>query len=66
MRRKALKDMDALITDELDRLERLMALGHPVRKGEIAAAQEEREALTGHLTNARLRLDSIRLVVIGG
>ena len=29
-------------------------------------SQEEREALTVHLANARLRLDSIRLVVIGG
>ena len=66
MRRKALKEMDVLITGQLDRLERLTALGHPIRNGEIAAAQEEREALKVHLANARLRLDCIRLVVIGG
>lgn len=66
LRRKALKEMDALITDQLDRLERLTALGHPVRNGEITAVQDEREALTAHLANASLRLDAIRLVVIGG
>ncbi|MFP6872894.1 MAG: SNF2-related protein [Verrucomicrobiales bacterium] len=66
LRRKATKEMESVITDQLDRLDRLMALGHPVRDGELEAAQKEREALREHLTNARLRLDSIRLVVIGG
>ena len=66
LRKKALKQMDASISDQLDRLDRLTTLGHPVRSAEIKAAQEERDALKGHLANARLRLDSIRLVVIGG
>ena len=66
LREKALKQMDALISDQLDRLDRLTALGHPVRSAEIKAAQEERDALKVHIANARLRLDSIRLVVIGG
>ena len=66
LRRKATKDMEVVLTDQLDRLDRLMALGHPVRGGELEAVQKERQALREHLANARLRLDSIRLVVIGG
>ena len=66
LRKEALKQMNAEIADQLDRLERLTKLGHPVRDGEIEAAQEEREALKVHLANAPVRLDSIRLVVIGG
>ncbi|MED5586921.1 MAG: SNF2-related protein [Verrucomicrobiota bacterium] len=66
LRKEALKQMNTEIADQLDRLERLTKLGHPVRGGEIEAAQEEREALKVHLANAPVRLDSIRLVVIGG
>jgi ATP-dependent helicase HepA len=66
LRKRALKQMDAFLGEQIDRLERLKALGHPVRPSEFEAATAEREALREHITGARLRLDSIRLIVIGG
>ncbi len=66
LRADAAEKMEAYIGDDLDRLQRLRTLGHPVRDSEFAAAESEREALRKHLGKARLRLESIRLVVVGG
>ncbi|MEO0448089.1 MAG: helicase-related protein, partial [Verrucomicrobiota bacterium] len=61
-RKKASDKMAKLLGNELERLARLKALGHPVRSDEIKLQEEEKDALTSALGAARLRLDSIRLI----
>ncbi len=66
LRRRAIKSMETALDGQIDRLQRLAALGHPVRPEEVAEAEAEREALRRHLDGAKLRLDALRLVVVGG
>ena len=62
VRQHALAEMEEQSAAEIDRLERLRTLGHPVREEELMLAKEERDQLAEAIGAARLRLDSIRLV----
>ena len=55
--------MEKQLDGEIDRLEKLREMGHPVRKSEIAMAVEERDALKRHLEEAVLRMDSVRMIL---
>ncbi len=63
LRSEALGAMTGTMDAEIHRLEQLREMGHPVRESEIALAKEERDALKGYLTDAPLRLDSVRLIL---
>ncbi|MCB1098567.1 MAG: RNA polymerase-associated protein RapA [Verrucomicrobiae bacterium] len=64
-RRTAKKKMEALMTDELARLEDLKARGHAIRDEELELANSERELLGQAIATARVRLDSVRLWALG-
>lgn len=63
IRKIAAKSMNKQLNGEIKRLEKLRELGHPVRESEIALATEERDQLAKYLGKARLRIDSVRLVL---
>ena len=63
LRKVAAKVMKKQLDGELKRLNRLRELGHPVRESEIELATAEREQLDGYLKKARLRVDSVRLIL---
>jgi len=63
VRTEALAVMEERMDAEIARLEQLRGLGHPIRDAELKLARSEREALTKALTNARLRTDSVRLIL---
>ena len=65
LREAAAKAMHEQLDAELARLEKLREMGHPVPESEIAALKEERDSLDEHLLQARLRVDSVRLVLAG-
>ncbi len=65
LREAAAKTMHEQLDAELTRLGKLRELGHPVPESEIQALTEERDALDEHLRHARLRVDSVRLVLAG-
>jgi ATP-dependent helicase HepA len=53
------------LTHELDRLRALAAVNPSVRKQEIAAVEHELGELLTHYESARLRLDAVRLILLG-
>ena len=63
LRSEALHRMAAQLQGEIGRLRALEEAGHPVRPSEIRAAEKEAVALEGDLAAARLRVDSVRLIV---
>lgn len=63
VRKVATKVMAKELDGELERLQQLRELGHPVRESEIELATAERKQLTEHLSKARLRVDSVRLIL---
>ncbi len=63
LRKEAIDEMRETLDGEIHRLERLAELGHPVRDSELQLAKEEREALEKYLSDAPLRLDSVRLIL---
>lgn len=65
LREAAAKAMRERLDAELVRLEKLRALKHPVPESEIAALVAERADLEKHLIEARVRVDSVRLVLAG-
>ncbi len=65
LRETAAEAMHEQLDAELARLEKLREMGHPVPESEIAALKEERDSLDEHLRHARLRVDSVRLVLAG-
>ena len=65
LRKSAVNQMTERISVEISRLKKLRQLGHPVPNSEIRTATRERDALTKHLSEARLRVDSVRLVLAG-
>ena len=65
LREAAAKAMHEQLDAELARLEKLREMGHPVPESEIAALKVERDSLDEHLLQARLRVDSVRLVLAG-
>ncbi len=70
VRTKAMKSTaqmkaSTVLTADLQRLVDLRKLNDHVRPEEIALAQEQLKCVTGAIEKARLRLDSIRLIVEG-
>lgn len=62
-REAAVAEMSESLDAEIERLEQLRELGHPVRDSEIDMARAERAELERHLGEARLRVDSVRLIL---
>jgi ATP-dependent helicase HepA len=54
------------LTHELDRLRALAAVNPSVRRQEIAEVEHELGELLAHYDSARLRLDAVRLILLGG
>ena len=63
VRDEAVEAMEKQLNAEIDRLEKLKQMGHPVRQSEIAMATEERDSLKKHLQEAVLRMDSVRMIL---
>ncbi|MEM7699314.1 MAG: SNF2-related protein [Verrucomicrobiota bacterium] len=63
LRSEAVETMKAELSEEIARLERLREMGHPVRDEEIESLQEEQKQLEEYLTDAPLRVDSVRLIL---
>ena len=63
IRKVASKVMTKQLDGEIERLEKLRELGHPVRESEIELATSERDQLVEYLGKARLRIDSVRLIL---
>jgi len=65
LQRAAEERATAALGAEIQRLSDLRALNDHIRPEEIALAQEQREQVTAAIRQARLRLDSLRLVLEG-
>jgi len=65
LRHGAKSEMKAALGDELQRLVDLRKINDNVRKEEIQLAREEIKGIGGAIDAARLRLDSVRLIVEG-
>lgn len=63
IREDAIARMEESIGEEIERLERLRAMGHPVRDEEIALMGQARADLRKHLAETPLRVDSVRLIL---
>lgn len=63
LRKEAVAKMEEVLTAEIERLEKLKEMGHPVRDTEIELAKDERTALKDYLIDSRLRVDSVRLIL---
>jgi ATP-dependent helicase HepA len=63
IRKKAIAEMEKQLDGEIDRLNKLREMGHPVRETEVMMASAERDALKKHLDEASLRIDSVRLIL---
>jgi len=63
LRSVALRKMATQLQGEAGRLKALEEAGHPVQASEIRGIEREATALEGDLAAARLRVDSVRLVV---
>jgi ATP-dependent helicase HepA len=61
----ARKAMNAQLEHEITRLKELQRVNRSVRAEEILALEQQQQALDQHLQNARLRLDTIRLIQRG-
>ena len=63
VRSTAVAEMEKHFDGEIQRLQKLRDMGHPVREAEITMATDEREALKKHLEQAVLRMDSVRMIL---
>ena len=63
IREAAIERMNEALGEEIERLERLRDMGHPVRDEEIAILGESRGELAKHLAETPLRIDSVRLIL---
>ena len=64
-RRSAKRKMDALLKEEIARLEDLQSRGHAIRPEELELARSEQQELAQAIKDARVRLDSVRLWALG-
>jgi ATP-dependent helicase HepA len=62
LRQSALEEMNHLLGHEVQRLQTLAEVNDHIRPQEIKLAQAQQEALAAALQQARLRLDSLRLI----
>ncbi|MDF1814783.1 MAG: SNF2-related protein [Verrucomicrobiales bacterium] len=63
LRKEAVAKMEEVLGAEIERLEKLKEMGHPVRDTEIELAKNEKAALKDYLIDSRLRIDSVRLIL---
>lgn len=63
IREGAIERMKEAIGGEIERLERLRSMGHPVRDEETAILAESRDELEKCLAETPLRVDSVRLIL---
>lgn len=63
IRSNAIEQMNAALGEEIERLGRLRAMGHPVRDEEVAMMGEARAELEKYLSETPLRIDSVRLIL---
>jgi ATP-dependent helicase HepA len=66
MRDGAIERMRGTMEEEIGRLLQLKRLGHSVRDQEINAAATEMKELEKVLQGARVRMDALRIVLVGG
>jgi hypothetical protein len=55
--------MNEALGEEIERLERLRAMGHPVRDEEVSIVVTARAELGKYLAETPLRIDSVRLIL---
>jgi ATP-dependent helicase HepA len=65
LKRAAHKEAEARLFSERDRLRALRAVNPAVTEAEIAAAEAHARAVLGHIAQAELRLDAVRLILLG-
>jgi ATP-dependent helicase HepA len=65
LKRAAPKEAEGRLLAEVDRLRALRAVNPAVTDAEIAAADAHARAVLGHIAQAELRLDSVRLILLG-
>ena len=65
-RQEAAVRADAVLAEGVARLESLRRINATVRPAEIELAAEQRRQIGGAIGAARLRLDAVRLLVVGG
>ncbi len=63
IRETAIERMNEVLGEEIERLERLRALGHPVRDEEVSLLVTARAELGKYLAETPLRIDSVRLIL---
>ena len=63
IREAAIEQMNEKLGVELERLERLREMNHPVREDEIEILKQSRHDLEKYLRDTPLRLDSVRLIL---
>ncbi|MEZ5302192.1 MAG: hypothetical protein R3F11_16370 [Verrucomicrobiales bacterium] len=65
MRTRGMNSMRDTLDAEINRLQQLRDLGHPVPESEIADAKQQRSDLADAIRNAQIRVDSVRLILCG-
>jgi len=63
VRSEAMEAMEKQLGAEIERLDQLAKLGHPIRKDEQKLATNELDALKKAIEQARVRCDSVRLIM---
>ncbi len=63
IRESAIEQMQEALGEEIERLERLRSLGHPVRDEELDIMVGSRAELEKYLAETPLRVDSVRLIL---
>jgi ATP-dependent helicase HepA len=63
IRARSLKEMDQALKKEILRLTALKKVNPGITKAEIEELEKERSLLQEHLSNAQVRLDSVRLIM---
>ena len=63
IRQTAIEKMNEALGEEIERLERLRTMGHPVRDEELAIMVGARAELEKYLAETPLRIDSVRLIL---
>ncbi|MCB1204765.1 MAG: DEAD/DEAH box helicase family protein [Verrucomicrobiae bacterium] len=63
IREAAIERMNEALGEEIERLERLRGMDHPVREEEITLVAEAQTELARYLAETPLRVDSVRLIL---
>ncbi len=66
VRQEARDAMDRELSHEIERLRALARVNPTVSESEVRWLEDQRAALAGHMAEARVRLESVRLILLGG